>query len=180
MKNQNILFTWFLDDIRCYVFLIISLHSPQQTPSGSIPILQLGHSPWIAPSSWLCSQVSMERSSGVPVKRSVLARGWRSRYHKMIHNGKNAENPLLTVFWGRTWKNTEIFHSKSFGSSHPFQKNWEVDDLKTYISKYLSEKQTYNGRALGALTAWLARRWVSKDVWGVTGGEVRTYRTYNL
>ena len=120
MKNQNILFTWFLDDIRCYVFLIISLHSPQQTPSGSIPFLQLDHSPWIAPSSWLCSQVSMERSSGVPVKRSVSTRGWRNRCHKMIHNGKHAENQLLTVFWGRTWKNTEICHSKSFGSSYPF------------------------------------------------------------
>ena len=31
--------------------------------------------------------------------------------HKMIHNGKNAENQLIIVFWGRTWKNTEIFHS---------------------------------------------------------------------
>ena len=41
--------------------------------------------------------------------------------------------------------------------------------LKTYFVKYLSEKQTYNGWALGALTAWLARRWVSKDVCGVTG-----------
>ena len=33
----------------------------------------------------------------------------------------------------------------------------------------LSEKQTYHERALDVPTAWPARRWVSKDVWGVTG-----------
>ena len=35
----------------------------------------------------------------VPVEPSVSTRGWRIRRHKMIHNGKTAENPLVTIFF---------------------------------------------------------------------------------
>ena len=98
-EDQKILFAWFLDDIRCYVFLIILLHSPKQTPSGYISFLQLGHSPWIAPSSWLCSQVSMERSSGIPVKRSVSTRGWRNNFKPFAKDKTwHARQPLVWIY----------------------------------------------------------------------------------
>ena len=100
----------------------------------------------------------MERSSAVLGVRERLE---ESVPQKMIHSGKNAENPLSTVLLGRT---PRFFTQKALDPHIPSKKTERLMILKTILLKYLSEKQTYNGRALGALTAWLARRWVSKDV----------------
>ena len=152
-------------------YLIISLHSPKQTASGSIPFLQtwpftLDRTKFMA----LLPGLNGERSSLVPVERSVSTRGWRNQFHKMIHNGKTCWKSTSFSTFGQEHGDDSL--TQQVSDPHIPSKNWCVERLmvlKTKLLKYLSEKQTYHGRALGAFTAWLAPPWVSKNVWGAAG-----------
>ena len=108
----------------------------------------------------------MERSNEVPVERSVCTRGGRNRCHKMIHNGINAENPLVNNTFGK--EHGDVSLTQEILDHHIPSKKltcWEVDDFENKTFKVPQWKPNI----LGTLTAWLAPPWVSKDVWGVTG-----------
>ena len=147
--------------------LIISLHSPKQTASGSVPFLQ----------TWPFTLDRTKFMALLPGLNGAIQSGSGGTIgvHERLEESVPQDDPQ----WEKCWKSTSF---STFGQEHgdfsltqqvldPHipSKNSPVERLmivKTYLFKYLSEKQTYHGRALGALTAWLARRWVSKDVWG--------------
>ena len=112
----------------------------------------------------------MERFKVVPVEPSVSTRGWRNRCHKMIHNGKTCWK--FTIYIDFREEHGDFSLTQQVSDPHIPSKNWFVERLmalKMKLLQYLSEKQTYHERALDVPTAWPARRWVSKDVWGLTG-----------
>ena len=84
----------------------------------------------------------MERSSVVPLERSVSTRGWRNQCHKMIHNGKTCwKFTSYNIFVKEHWD--FLLKPKVLDPHIPSKKLicWEVHDFENKTLKYLSEKQ---------------------------------------